>query len=146
MERDRERFDVTVNFALPDAARDIRAAVFVEEQGFPSAAEFDDADASAVHFVALECGKPVGVCRATERGDGEWLIGRIAVVKECRGRGVGAALVSAAEEFVSLRGGRSAVIHAQTRARGFYERIGYSVFGEPDEEEGVPHIWMKTIF
>lgn len=88
----------------------------------------------------------MGVCRATERGDGEWLIGRIAVVKECRGRGVGAALVSAAEEFASLRGGRSAVIHAQTRARGFYERIGYSVFGEPDEEEGVPHIWMKTIF
>ena len=132
MERDRERFDVTVNFALPDAARDIRAAVFVEEQGFPSAAEFDDADASAVHFVALECGKPVGVCRATERGDGEWLIGRIAVVKEC--------------EFASLRGGRSAVIHAQTRARGFYERIGYSVFGEPDEEEGVPHIWMKKMF
>ena len=73
-------------------------------------------------------------------------MGRIAVVKECRGRGVGAALVSAAEEFASLRGGRSAVIHAQTRARGFYERIGYSVFGEPDEEEGVPHIWMRKMF
>ena len=55
-------------------------------------------------------------------------------------------LVSAAEEFASLRGGRSAVIHAQTRARGFYERIGYSVFGEPDEEEGVPHIWMRKMF
>lgn len=146
MENDKERFDVSVHFALPDAARDIRAAVFVEEQGFPSAAEFDDADAFAVHFVALECGKPVGVCRATERGGGEWLIGRIAVIKECRGRGVGAALVSAAEGFALSQGGRFAVIHAQTRARGFYERIGYSVFGESDEEEGVPHIWMKKMF
>ena len=134
---------MSVHFALPDLARDIRTAVFVEEQGFPSAAEFDDADASAVHFVALECGKPVGVCRASECGDGEWLIGRIAVIKECRGRGAGAELVSAAEGFALSQGGRSAVIHAQTRARGFYERIGYSVFGEPDEEEGVPHIWMK---
>lgn len=146
MENDKERFDVSVHFALPDAARDIRTAVFVEEQGFPSAAEFDDADASAVHFVALECRKPVGTCRASERGGGEWLIGRIAVIKECRGRGVGAALVSAAEGFALSQGGRFAVIHAQTRARGFYERIGYSVFGESDEEEGVPHIWMKKMF
>lgn len=143
MESGTEKFDVAVHFALPDAARDIRTAVFVDEQGFPSPAEFDAVDASAAHFVASECGKPVGVCRASERGDGEWLIGRIAVIKECRGRGAGAELVSAAERFASSRGGRSAVIHAQTRARGFYEHIGYFVFGEPDEEEGVPHVWMK---
>ena len=79
---------------LPDEARAIRQKVFVEEQGFMD--EFDDADASARHLVALDDGKPVGTCRFFHMADGAYIIGRIAVVAECRGKGIGAFLVLAA--------------------------------------------------
>ena len=126
---------------LPEEAKNIREEVFVKEQGFFE--EFDDKDDIATHFVALECGKPVGTCRLLKGADGEYLIGRIAVVKSQRGRCVGAGLVAFAEKVASERGGKLAVIHAQTRARAFYEKQGYAVFGEEDDEEGVPHIWMR---
>ena len=84
---------------LPEEAKNIREEVFVKEQGFFE--EFDDKDDIATHFVALECGKPVGTCRLLKGADGEYLIGRIAVVKSQRGRGVGAGLVAFAEKVAS---------------------------------------------
>lgn len=126
---------------LPDEARAIRQKVFVEEQGFMD--EFDDADASARHLVALDDGKPVGTCRFFPIADGAYIIGRIAVVAECRGKGIGALLVLAAEREIALAGGSRALIHGQTRVRSFYEKLGYTPFGDPDDEEGVPHIWLQ---
>lgn len=128
---------------LLEAAREIREKVFVEEQGFMD--EFDDADASARHLVALDDGKPVGTCRFFPIADGAYVIGRIAVVAECRGKGIGALLVLAAEREIALSGGSRAVIHGQTRVRSFYEKLGYTPFGDPDEEEGVPHIWLQKL-
>ena len=125
------------------AARNIRTTVFVEEQGFSYAAEFDDVDASSTHLVLLECGKPIATCRFFRQGDGVYAIGRIAVLKEYRGSGMGAAAVRAAEKMIAAEGGRVALVHAQTRASGFYEKLGYEPFGEPDEDEGVPHVWMR---
>ena len=128
---------------LPEAAREIREKVFVEEQGFMD--EFDDADASARHLVALDDGKPVGTCRFFPIADGAYVIGRIAVVAECRGKGIGALLVLAAEREIALSGGSRAVIHGQTRVRSFYEKLGYTPFGDSDDAEGVPHIWLQKL-
>ena len=75
--------------------------------------------------------------------DGVYLIGRIAVMPEYRGKGVGAMIVSEAEKMAAEAGGNFAVVHAQTRASGFYAGLGYVAFGEPDDEEGVPHVWMR---
>lgn len=127
---------------LPDEAREIRERVFVEEQGFER--EFDEADAAATHLVLSDSGKPVATCRFF-KGDeeGVYLIGRIAVMPEYRKKGVGASIVSEAEKLAAEAGGRESVVHAQTRASGFYAKLGYQPFGEPDDEEGVPHIWMR---
>lgn len=129
---------------LPQEAKYIREKVFVEEQGFEN--EFDDIDGFATHLVALDCGKPVATCRFFQKDDTQtYVLGRIAVLKEYRGLKVGARLIAEVEKALCGKAERI-LIHAQVRAQGFYEKQGYMPFGDKDEEENQPHVWMtKTI-
>lgn len=128
--------------ALPPEAAAIREAVFMDEQGF--AEEFDDMDAKAVHLVLFEAGEPAATCRYYwNDGQGCHAIGRIAVRKPFRGRGLGAAVLRAAEKQIGQAGGTQAVLAAQVRAGGFYQKQGYLPYGAPFDEEGCPHIWMR---
>lgn len=125
--------------SLPDEARNIRIKVFVEEQGFEE--EFDSVDDIATHIVMFDSNKPVATCRFFVQ-DGSFLLGRIAVLSEYRGKHIGALLISKAEEEIKKNGGRKAVIHAQTRAKDFYLKQGYIDSGKEDMEEGCPHVWL----
>lgn len=127
----------------PQQAINVRIEVFVEEQGFRD--EFDDIDAIATHFVAFEeTGRPVGTCRVfAGKEENIYLLGRLAVVKDYRGQRLGSQMVAHAEEYVHSIGGKEIRLHAQCRVAQFYEKIGYTSYGEIEEEEGCPHIWMK---
>ena len=125
---------------LPEEARLLRTLIFIEEQGFVR--EFDDLDDAAVHIVAFDGDKPIGTCRYYPRPDGSYAIGRIAVAREYRGKGVGSALVLEAERRVALLGAKTTVVSAQLRAAGFYRSLGYTEQGSPCPEEHVPHILM----
>ena len=128
---------------LPDAARKIREKVFVEEQGF--AEEFDSMDKTALHMVVYDGDRAAATCRFYEAAAGEYVLGRIAVLPEYRGRHIGADMIAAAEDEVRGTGGKIMRIHAQTRVRAFYEKQGYSAYGDVDFEENRGHIWMKKI-
>ena len=54
--------------ALPDQAKQIRIAVFMQEQGFTE--EFDIIDEVATHFVLFDGPIPVATCRIWLDGDG----------------------------------------------------------------------------
>ena len=125
---------------LPDCAREIRRAVFIDEQGFKE--EFDDVDLSAVHLVAFDGDAPVATCRIFTDGGG-FVLGRLAVIKEYRGRHMGLYLLSEAERYIKAQGGKSVALHAQVRASEFYKKAGFEEFGEMDFDEGCPHIHMK---
>ena len=126
---------------LPEAAIEIREKVFVEEQGF--AEEFDSMDKTAFHMVVYDGGRAAATCRYYEAAAGEYVLGRIAVLREYRGRRIGAEMIAAAEDEVRRAGGKTMLIHAQTRTRVFYEKQGYAAFGDVDFEENREHIWMK---
>ncbi|MYS48389.1 GNAT family N-acetyltransferase, partial [Streptomyces sp. SID5998] len=70
-------------------------------------------------------------------------LGRLAVVKEARGLGVGVALVRAVEEAARARGLTAVDLHAQTHALGFYERLGYTAYGPEFPDAGIPHRAMR---
>lgn len=128
--------------ALPDEAVKIRTEVFMDEQGFRQ--EFDETDKLAVHFVMFEDEKPIATCRVFKgETDGSYILGRLAVVKSCRGRSLGSELVKSAQEYVKTSGGKSISLHAQCAAERFYSALGFERFGEEDDDEGCPHIWMK---
>lgn len=126
---------------LPEDAAFIRKAVFVDEQGFRS--EFDGCDGSALHTVLYQDEKPVATCRLLWNPERQsYMVGRIAVLKEYRGKGFGAAILSEAERQTVGLAGKQLCLAAQLRARGFYEKQGYSAVGEVFLEEDCPHIWM----
>ena len=127
---------------LPEQAIEIRQKVFVEEQGFQD--EFDETDSRAVHIVLFDGEKPVGTCRVFyDNSMDAYAIGRLAVLKEYRGQSAGTSLVEAAEEHVAQEGGTGIVLHAQERAMGFYQRLGFRQFGDVEDVEGCPHVWME---
>lgn len=125
-------------------AKEIREHVFVREQGFQY--EFDEIDRSAVHMVVYENGAPVATGRVfpKEGEEGTWILGRIAVEKANRGKRLGAFVISRLEEYVKEKERPVCFeLSAQIQARGFYEKQGYTVFGEEHMEEFCPHVGMR---
>ena len=86
----------------------------------------------------------MGVCRFFPGEEpGIWILGRIAVKKRLRGKGAGSLLVEGTEKAVKELGGTEIRLHAQVRAKHFYETLGYEAYGPIEPDEGVPHQWMK---
>jgi|SRR5690554_4783080 len=121
----------------------VRTKVFVEEQKCPPEVEFDVIDKISEHAVLYDHGKnPIGTARIYERTPGQASIGRVAVLKEYRGKGHGAYIVEKCIERLEEQGYESILIHAQTYAIPFYERLGFEAFGEEFIEDDIPHIKM----
>lgn len=129
--------------SLPDCAREIRHTVFVEEQGFED--EFDAIDQTAAHIVMFGKGEaPIATCRVFwDASKRSYILGRLAVLKEYRGNNIGSLMVREAERYVQSAGGGSLALHAQCRAVDFYRNSGFEAYGEVEDEQGCPHIWMK---
>ena len=126
---------------LPEEACYIREAVFVEEQGF--ADEFDKVDLGAAHFVLFVEDEPAAVCRVYwDQELQKHILGRVAVMPQFRRMGLGGAIISSAEQYVCEQGARTLHLHAQCRITDFYEAIGYQPYGDVEDDQGCPHIWM----
>ena len=124
----------------------IRREVFVVEQQVPEAEEWDGMDASSGHVIALAAdGTAIGTGRLLP--DGSHIrharIGRMAVLKEWRGRGVGRALLGELIAMAREGGFAEAHLHAQTHALAFYRKHGYTPVGEEFMEAGIPHYEMR---
>jgi predicted GNAT family N-acyltransferase len=120
----------------------LRLRVFCEEQGVARAAEQDGRDPEAIHLVALEGETLIGTCRLLVQGRTARL-GRNAVSRDARGRGVGAALLEVADRAAARAGADRIRLHAQLRARTLYERSGYVPQGDPFLEQGIEHVTME---
>lgn len=134
----------------------VRTEVFVGEQGVSADIERDEHDlrgTGVTHVLAVrEDGVPLGAGRllygesAADRTGGDLAVGslgRLAVLKEARGLGIGVALVRAVEEAARARGLLAVDLHAQTHALGFYERLGYEPYGPEIFEAGISHRSMR---
>lgn len=125
-----------------DAALALRERVFVGEQGVTVAADRDGRDPEALHIVAIDGAGLVGTCRLVFDGDVARL-GRMAVERGLRGRGIGASILETAEREARERGSSRVRLHAQVAARSLYERAGYEPRGQTFLEEGIEHLTME---
>lgn len=124
-------------------ARAIRTEVFIDEQKIPIEMEWDEADASALHAVALNrFGLPLATGRLLREAAGVGRIGRMATIQQVRGGGVGRRVLDALIRSAAARGDREVRLHAQTSAQGFYARAGFIPAGEVFDEAGIAHIEM----
>jgi len=125
-----------------DDALALRHAVFCQEQGVAPDLDRDRRDDEALHLVAVRGGEVVGTCRLLVEA-GVARLGRLAVNRECRRLGIGAALVAAARDSAERAGARRIVLSAQTHATGVYAGQGFTASGEPFQEAGIEHVHME---
>jgi predicted GNAT family N-acyltransferase len=113
----------------------IRLAVFVEEQGVAREIEMDEMDAQCIHALAFEDGAALGTGRLLPDGH----IGRMAILKPWRGRGIGSAILHSLIDAARRRGDRRVMLSAQVQALEFYRAHGFQPEGEVYEEAGIAH-------
>lgn len=120
--------------------RRIREPVFVHEQQVPLELEWDEDDETALHALAEDAaGNPVGTGRLTSDGH----VGRMAVLKDWRGRGVASAILEWLTEAARERDFEEIVLNAQVSAISFYRRFGYTEEGDEFQDAGIPHRRMR---
>jgi predicted GNAT family N-acyltransferase len=120
----------------------LREQVFCVEQGVEVAADRDGLDDLAIQVVAIESGRVIGTCRVLVDGD-VGRLGRMAVEAGSRGRGLGAAILAAAERSARDAGARLMRLHAQRYVEDMYAAAGYTPYGDPFVEEGIAHVSME---
>lgn len=133
----------------------LRHEVFVVGQDVPADLERDDYDEEADHAVAIRAGAVVGTGRLVsgridEQGRLEpatvgavGTIGRMAVAVADRGSGAGRTLLDLLVVRAGERGLPAVELHAQLHARAFYERAGFTPYGDVYLEAGIEHLGMR---
>ena len=130
-----------------DAAYAIRHAVFVEEQGIPAELEMYDYDPIAEHVLAFVDDQCVATARIylDEQDPSKAKIGRMAVLKEFRGQGIGTALLGEAIRVGMMQGASVFELHAQQSAAPFYAKLQFKPDGAIFDEVGIPHQRMRLV-
>ncbi len=130
--------DITVTRDIA-ACRQLRRTVFIEEQGVSETDEVDDKDDAALHLLATEQGRAVGTARIIVGGD-TGKIGRVCVLADQRGKGIGALLIRQAIAVLRQNPAiKTAKLGAQTHALAFYENLGFTAYGPLFEDAGIEH-------
>ncbi len=121
------------------ALRSIRTAVFIHEQHVPLHLEWDEFDAISMHILAQNFeGQPIGTVRLLPNG----YVGRMAVLKEWRGKGIGIAMMQKILQQAENLGIQQVKLNAQVSAIQFYERFGFQVSGKEFMDAGILHVKM----
>jgi predicted GNAT family N-acyltransferase len=123
----------------------IREKVFIEEQEVTPQLEWDGLDEAAIHFLAYKYGIAIGCARAIINKN-HMQLGRMAVLKEYRGEGIGSALIEKAIATSKLNQLSSIYISAQCHAIDFYKKFGFEVTSEIYLDAYIPHRDMKLEF
>jgi len=120
----------------------VREQVFCREQGVSRSDELDGLDDRALHLVALQSdGLVIGTLRLLQ-DESRAKVGRVAVEREWRGRGIASRMLELALQRARELGCIEARLAAQLVATGLYERAGFTVESEPFEQAGIVHVWM----
>jgi predicted GNAT family N-acyltransferase len=121
----------------------VREQVFCREQGVPRAEELDGLDDDAMHLLVLGPDRRtvIGTLRLLMQGS-DARIGRVAVERDWRRRGIASRMLSMALERAREQGCARARLAAQLEATALYEQVGFTVESEPFEQAGIMHVWM----
>lgn len=122
--------------------KQVRQQVFIEEQNVPVVLELDDLDADAIHLLVEDDSSLAIACaRLLDNGS----IGRMAVIKTCRGHGIGMAMLGKAVKLHQQLGRKIITLSAQIHAIGFYEKAGFVVVSAPYLDANILHVDMQYI-
>jgi predicted GNAT family N-acyltransferase len=121
----------------------VREQVFCREQGVPREDEIDGRDGQALHLLAFtpDGRRVIGTLRLLI-DDGQAKVGRVAVERDWRRRGIATRMLASALDRARELGCTSARLAAQLDTRRLYEGAGFAVESGVFEEAGIAHVWM----
>ncbi|MEH6492647.1 GNAT family N-acetyltransferase [Halopseudomonas sp.] len=125
----------TVDWVDGKLVRDIRQQVFIDEQQVPEDLEWDAEDDHATHFLLFYQQQPVATARLLHDGH----IGRVAVLPNFRGKGLGAKIMQQVIAYAQANGMRDLHLSAQTHATDFYRKLGFSITSGEYLDAGIAH-------
>ena len=123
---------------LQHDAKLIRSMVFIEEQHISEADEWDEQDSISLHFVVYAQDQAIATARLLENNS----IGRVAVLQQYRGEGIGKLLMQHIIQVAKQQNRAFLQLSAQVYAIRFYENLGFQVQGEEYLDCEIPHIDM----
>ncbi|MCW2256113.1 putative GNAT family N-acyltransferase [Providencia alcalifaciens] len=135
----------SLGYSSPELVKhafELRQQVFTHEQGFPAEIDVDEYDDSALHVVLYLENTPAAVLRCILQNNALIKVGRVAVLKEHRGKGIGRELMKFVEFYGKEQQYQTIGLSSQHIAVAFYETLGYHTEGEKYNEEGMDHIYM----
>ena len=118
--------------------RAVRTPVFIQEQVVTPEFEWDEIDETAVHLLATIDSQPIACLRIINYHK----IGRMAVLKQYRGIGLGTSLLLEAINICKANGSKSIILSAQTHAISFYEKVGFKQKSGEYCDVDIPHVDM----
>ena len=119
--------------------RAVRTPVFIDEQLVTPEFEWDDIDATAVHLLATQNSEPIACLRIIDY----YKIGRMAVLRKWRNKGIGAELLKVAVNICQTHGSKKVLLSAQTQAIGFYIKAGFVVTSDVYQDVHIAHVDMQ---
>ena len=119
----------------------IRYEVFVDEQNVPEELEIDGLDGEAKHVLAFVDGVPIGTGRILSDGH----IGRVAVLKDYRGFGIGKLIMKELIKWAQDITLKKVWLSSQWHAHSFYLDLGFVCVGDIYKEAGIDHIKMYRV-
>lgn len=121
---------------LQQDAKLIREQVFIVEQDIPEQDEWDDQDAISSHFVVYHHDQPIATALLLRNNS----VGRVAVIQEYRGQGIGRMIMLDIICYAQQQHRPFLKLSSQVHAISFYEKLGFVTQGSPYDECGIPHI------
>jgi len=125
------------------AITQLRREVFILEQQVPEALEWDDADASARHVCLWQNDQLLAYARLLTLTSDTGKLTRMAVKQSFRGQGLGRQLLQRVIARAQALGFKCLLLDAQLQAIGFYQRQGFTAFGELFWDAGIEHRSMQ---
>ncbi|MBR5372154.1 MAG: GNAT family N-acetyltransferase [Oscillospiraceae bacterium] len=109
----------------------VRIQGMAKQHGITLRREFDEHDTPDTKYIVLtDADFPVATCRFYPLSDAAAMIGRVVVLPEYRGKGLGSRVIAEAEAWLAEMGYTVTVVESRVTAVGFYEKLGYAVTDE----------------
>ncbi len=120
---------------------EVREKVFIKEQNISKEEEYDGIDNKCEHIVGYVNNEPVATGRIVIK-DGNYYLGRIAVVKEHRGNGYATSLIKEMITHLKQKNISEVYLSSQFYVKELYEKIGFKSFGDVYLDCNIEHISM----
>jgi GNAT superfamily N-acetyltransferase len=136
-----------IDFGSPeyDQMVSLRKKILREPLGLSFTEEELAQEKNDILIAAFDEDEILGCCVLTKFNDEKIRLRQMAVRADMQLTGIGASIMTFAENLARDKGYNYMIMHSRDTALGFYEKIGYRVVSDEFSEVGIPHHVMEKV-